>query len=104
MRNYDEASESFDSSQSTNMTEDGLPGAGRTIGLFYSAAGKLLEGKLRSTAERFGRGPHLTAVRIKNQSSELLLAASMSELTPAEIQERYAKLEKDCMLLIKYVQ
>lgn len=43
-------------SQSTNATLPDLPGAGRTIGLFYDRAGQALEARLNSLAARIRRG------------------------------------------------
>ena len=74
-----------DCSVSTNATDENLPGSGRTIGLIYATVGKSLEKRLGNTAERLGQGPRLTAIRIKSRSSELVAAASASELSPVEV-------------------
>ncbi|KAH8116577.1 hypothetical protein DFH11DRAFT_1219467 [Phellopilus nigrolimitatus] len=89
-------------SVSTNATDDNLPGAGRTLGLLYSFAGQHLEMQLGRLAERLGRGPRATALRIQKNSG---IVTSTSVLSPplSMVKFRTKKIEKDCKLLLKYV-
>ncbi|KAI5115038.1 hypothetical protein M0805_006707 [Coniferiporia weirii] len=52
------------SSISSNATAPDLPGAGRTIGLFYNFAGKIIEHNLNKLATRWGAGPYPVARKV----------------------------------------
>ncbi|KAH8107619.1 hypothetical protein DFH11DRAFT_1168433 [Phellopilus nigrolimitatus] len=89
-------------SVSTNATADNLPGPGRTLGLFYSSAGRHLEVQLGKIAGRLGRGPQATAVRIK-KNSEVVTFVSVLPLPISMVKFKAKKIEKDCKLLLRYV-
>ncbi|KAH8093189.1 hypothetical protein DFH11DRAFT_1684244, partial [Phellopilus nigrolimitatus] len=81
-------------------TADNLPGTGRTLGLFYSFAGRHLEVQLGRLAERLGRGPRATAFRIQENSK----IVSHASVWPVSVVKSITKeIEKDCRLLLKYV-
>ncbi|KAH8115048.1 hypothetical protein DFH11DRAFT_142738 [Phellopilus nigrolimitatus] len=87
---------------STNATADNLPGAGRTLGLFYSFAGKHLETRLGRLAGRLGHGPRATALRIQENSGIVTLASVLPR--PLSLMKaRNRKIQKDCKRLLKYV-
>ena len=50
---------------STNYTETGLIGAGRTLGIFYSYAGRRLERVVGKVAHKAGYGPQATYLKIQ---------------------------------------
>ncbi|KAI5115039.1 hypothetical protein M0805_000678, partial [Coniferiporia weirii] len=52
------------SSTSSNATAPDLPGAGRTIGLFYTFAGNIIEHSLNKLAKRWGAGPYPVARKV----------------------------------------
>ena len=87
---------------STNDTAANLPGAGRTIGLFYDFAGKKLQNKMNRVAEKFGHGPRATALKIEkalaninaNSNGRSILSFSLSKSN---------KLTKRCNRLLSYV-
>ncbi|KAH8115049.1 hypothetical protein DFH11DRAFT_143274 [Phellopilus nigrolimitatus] len=89
-------------SVSTNATADNLPGAGRTLGLFYSFAGKHLEARLGRLAGILGRGPRATALRIQENQGVVALA-SVLPLPLSPTKARNKKIQKDCKHLLKYV-
>ena len=53
------------SDYSTNYTETGLVGAGRTLGILYSYTGRRLEKAVGRVAHRAGLGPHATYLKIQ---------------------------------------
>ena len=53
------------SDYSTNYTETGLVGAGRTLGILYSYTGRRLEKAVGRVAHRAGLGPHATHLKIQ---------------------------------------
>ncbi|KAH8116573.1 hypothetical protein DFH11DRAFT_1219351 [Phellopilus nigrolimitatus] len=103
MANFDEVS--LCTVSSMNATADNLPGAGRTLGLFYSSAGRHLEVQLGRVAERLGRGPQEAALRIK-ENSEIVTLSSVQPIPLSVVKSRTKKtkkIEKDCKRLLKYV-
>ena len=50
---------------STKYTETGLIGAGRTIGILYSSAGRRLERVVGNVAHKAGYGPQATYLKIQ---------------------------------------
>ena len=50
---------------STNYTETGLIGTGRTLGILYSYAGRRLERAVGRVAHRAGLGPHATFIKMQ---------------------------------------
>ncbi|KAH8110472.1 hypothetical protein DFH11DRAFT_1514209 [Phellopilus nigrolimitatus] len=90
-------------SVSTNATADNLPGAGRTLGLLYSHAGRHLEVLLGGIAERMGRGPRATFLRIQ-KNSEIVTLASVLLLPQAAVKAKKKKIERDCKRMLKYVR
>ena len=50
---------------STNYTETGLIGPGRTLGIFYSYAGRRLERVVGKVAHKAGYGPQATYLKIQ---------------------------------------
>ncbi|THH07891.1 hypothetical protein EW145_g3070 [Phellinidium pouzarii] len=96
------------STASSNMTADGLPGAGRTLGSLYAVAGRSLEITLSRVAERLGYGPRATAVRIQRRR-QIIRHASTTEISwsthsPEAIRAQSKKLEMDCKRLLKYAR
>ncbi|KAH8116574.1 hypothetical protein DFH11DRAFT_1219359 [Phellopilus nigrolimitatus] len=89
-------------SASTNATDDNLPGAGRTLGLLYSFAGRHLEVQLGRLAERLGRGPRATALRIQKNNG-IVTRTSALPLPLSVVKYRTKKIEKDCKRLLRYV-
>ncbi|KAH8104237.1 hypothetical protein DFH11DRAFT_1765478 [Phellopilus nigrolimitatus] len=84
-----------------NTTADNLPGAGRTLGLFYSSAGRQLEVLLGRIAGRLGRGPQATALRIQKNSGIVTRPSVLP--VPLSVVKSRKKIEKDCKRLLKYV-
>ncbi|KAH8092156.1 hypothetical protein DFH11DRAFT_1182664 [Phellopilus nigrolimitatus] len=85
-------------SVSTNATADNLPGPGRTLGLFYSFAGRHVEVQLGRLAGRLGHGPQAIALRIRKNSLAYVLP-----LPKAFVKTKNSEIEKDCKRLLKYV-
>ena len=51
---------------STNYTESGIIGAGRTLGIFYSSAGRKFERAVGRVAHKAGFGPQATYSKIQD--------------------------------------
>lgn len=96
------------SSISTNATAPNLPGAGRMVGLFYDAAGRVLEMNLNKFARRIGLGPQAVATRIINRvgraSCEICRTNALCYCTRPEssLSAERRRFEHDCRLLLRY--
>ncbi|KAH8104232.1 hypothetical protein DFH11DRAFT_1520026 [Phellopilus nigrolimitatus] len=87
---------------SMNATADNLPGAGCTLGRFYSFAGRHLEVQLGRIAGRLGCGPQATALRIQ-ENSGIVTCTSVFCVPLSVVKSRKKKIEKDCKRLLRYV-
>ncbi|KAI5120946.1 hypothetical protein M0805_001651 [Coniferiporia weirii] len=86
-------------SVSTNATADNLPGPGRIIGNIYGRLGGRLEVQLGRVAEKMGRGPRATAIRIQARRKVI---ASVSPSKLLTIKAENERLEKDCKRMLMY--
>lgn len=106
---------------STNATTSNMPGAGRTIDLFYQLAGRKLENALNKTAHEMGYGPNAIEKRILSQlgvnmlslrpsdREDLVWKYSWSEFRdwkslPVLLAEKRRAVSKDCEKLLAYTQ
>lgn len=120
--------EDSESSISSGATMSDLPGAGRLLGNLYSFLGRKLEAAIGRTAERMGYGPRVVAERIRRRASIIqtyqtywqhiktctnpsdrcricgYYMEKMRGRTPAAIQAKRKKVEKDCKKLLKYLK
>ncbi|KAI5120940.1 hypothetical protein M0805_001645 [Coniferiporia weirii] len=97
---YDTDSDRYSiTSVSTNATADNLPGPGRIIGNIYGRLGGCLEVQLGRIAEKMGRGPRATAIRIQRRRDVITSATARKLLT---IEAESERLEKDCERMLKY--
>lgn len=106
---------------STNATTSNVPGAGRTLDLFYQFAGRKLENALNKTAHDMGYGPNAIERRILSQlgvnmlslrpsdREDLVWKYSWSEFRdwkslPVLLTERRREVSRDCAKLLAYTQ
>ncbi|KAI5123499.1 hypothetical protein M0805_006659 [Coniferiporia weirii] len=90
---------STEESVSTNATEDNHVGPGRIIGKIYGRLGGCLEVQLGRIAEKMGRGPRATAIRIQRRRNVITSATAGKLLT---IKAESERLENDCERMLKY--
>ena len=84
------------SAESSNITEDDIPGPGRLLGKVYTGLGRRIEIILSLAARFMGRGPAPVAARIKDLRRYPWL--------PVPDRETEEKLKKECKALVKYTR
>ncbi|KAI5117764.1 hypothetical protein M0805_005195 [Coniferiporia weirii] len=94
-------------SVNTNATTANLPGAGRTLGLAYELAGRVLESRLNQLAVKLGYGPDKAASRTRELRRKAILA-HMSTADPRHVQSAEGYFNKRAGstisdLLVEYV-
>ena len=106
---------------STNATTSNLPGAGRTLDLFYQYAGRKLENALNNAAHGMGYGPNAVERRILAQLGVNMLALSPADREdlvwkyswsefrdwkslPILLAEKRREVSRDCAKLLAYTQ
>lgn len=77
---YQSADFASNSSPSTNATASNLPGTGRTFGLAYTVAGRVLERHLSVVGEKLGLGSRAAARRIVKRYDIMKRRQAVSEL------------------------
>lgn len=94
------------SSIDSNATADNLPGAGRTVGLFFAWLGSRLEHALNKRAERFGFGPKAIADEIRRHTGRhettFQRRIILRDRTLTESETR--KVKKLCKALIRHAK
>ena len=81
------------STWSANMTFSDLPGPGRTVGQFYSAAGRALDRRMKGAQEKMEmRLRHAAKDDLAWVDSLNTLGGMDFSLNPSEREERYSKL------------
>ena len=83
----------FSSDYSTNYTESGLIGAGRTLGAFYSYAGRRIENAVGRVAHKAGFGPHATYLKIQE-----VFRTEWKNDEDKSVFQHYSFLLYDCMI------
>ncbi|KLO04596.1 hypothetical protein SCHPADRAFT_947589 [Schizopora paradoxa] len=86
----------------SNATADNQPGAGRTVGLFFTWLGLKLEKAFNKGAERLGFGPLAIAGEIRYQAHTFRYCVVLPDRTLGKSDMK--KLRKLCKKLIKYTR
>ena len=97
----------------TNSTADDLAGPGRGLDKLYTYAGVRLESLLGKVAVKMGKGPLVTAHRIRRNRSAMICMIShgswcqcdkRTPKSPSSLIKLHKEIGKDCNRLVRYVK